>query len=93
MTPFHLKAMPGERSLEPFNEYHQLRLRVTFQHIDSLLTDVEHILVDAQSGSPFNVMLSRKPLNPPPICTEYNFKTVNFPCPKIRCKRLQISTG
>jgi hypothetical protein len=45
---------PEERSLEPFNEYHQLRLRVTFQHIDSLLAEVEHILVDAQSGSPFN---------------------------------------
>jgi hypothetical protein len=36
------------------NEYQRLHLKVTFQHIDSLLTEVEHILVDSVSDSPFN---------------------------------------
>jgi len=48
------KCVAGEGNFDLLNEYHQLRLRVTFQHIDSLLTDVEHILIDSVSDSPFN---------------------------------------
>ena len=36
------------------NEFHQVKLRVTFEHIDSLLTEAEHILLDSLSNSPFN---------------------------------------
>ena len=48
------KSSAGEQNLESLNEYHQLRVRVFFQHIDSLLTEVEEILAEAQSGSPFS---------------------------------------
>ena len=48
------KSVVGEADCALLNEYHQRRLRVTFQHIDSLLTEVERILVDAVSDSPFN---------------------------------------
>ena len=48
------KCVVGDRDFDPLNEYHQLRLRVTFQHIDSLLTEVEHVLGDSVSDSPFN---------------------------------------
>jgi GTP-binding protein EngB required for normal cell division len=48
------KSSIGEQSSGALNQYHQLQLRVTFEHIDSLLTEVEHILADAHSDSPFN---------------------------------------
>jgi predicted GTPase len=37
------KGRSDEQNLELLNENHQLRLRVTFQHIDSLLTEVEQL--------------------------------------------------
>jgi hypothetical protein len=36
------------------NRFQQVKLRVTFEHIDSLLTEAEHILLDSLSNSPFN---------------------------------------
>jgi GTP-binding protein EngB required for normal cell division len=48
------KGRSDEQNLELLNENHQLRLRVTFQHIDSLLTEVEQVLGDSASESPFN---------------------------------------
>ena len=48
------KYVAGDRNFDLLNEYHQLRLRVSFQHIESLLTEVEHILVDSVADSPFN---------------------------------------
>jgi hypothetical protein len=48
------KSVVGEADCALLNEYHQLRLRVTFQHIASILTEVERILVDSLSDSPFN---------------------------------------
>jgi hypothetical protein len=59
-TPPEGKAMEStgsvtaERNCDLLNEYHRLHLKVTFQHIDSLLTEVERILVDSVSDSPFN---------------------------------------
>jgi GTP-binding protein EngB required for normal cell division len=47
-------SVAAERKCDLFNEYHRLHLKATFQHIDSLLTDVEHILVESVSDSPFN---------------------------------------
>jgi GTP-binding protein EngB required for normal cell division len=49
-----MQSLSLERNFDLLNEYHKLRLRVTFQHIDSLLTEVEHILGDSVSDSPFN---------------------------------------
>jgi GTP-binding protein EngB required for normal cell division len=48
------KCAAVKQNFDLLNEYHRLRLRVTFQHIDALLTEVEHILVDSVSDSPFN---------------------------------------
>ncbi len=48
------KSSTAEGNLELLNEYHQRQLRVSFQHIDSILTEVEHIFADTQSSSPFN---------------------------------------
>src|ERR1700740_1605317 len=48
------RSSAGEQNLELLNQYHQLRVRVSFQHIDSLLSEVEDILTEAQSASPFN---------------------------------------
>jgi GTP-binding protein EngB required for normal cell division len=48
------KCFAGERNCELLNEYQQNCLRVTFDHIDSLLTEVDHVLVDSVSDSPFN---------------------------------------
>jgi GTP-binding protein EngB required for normal cell division len=50
----NIKCAAGKQNSDLLNEYHQLRLRVTFQHIDAVLTEVEHILVDSVSDSPFN---------------------------------------
>jgi hypothetical protein len=49
-----IRSVATERNFDLLNEYHRLHLKVTFQHIDSLLTEVEHILVDSVSDSPFN---------------------------------------
>jgi GTP-binding protein EngB required for normal cell division len=59
--------MSGEKELEPYsqagagsngsevlNNNHRLQLRVTFQHIDSILTEVEQILADPERHSPFS---------------------------------------
>jgi hypothetical protein len=35
------------------NDYHRRRLRVTFQHVDSILNEVEQILADLERRSPF----------------------------------------
>jgi len=48
------KDRSNGRNLNLLNENHQLRLRVTFEHIDSLLTDVEQILGDSAAESPFS---------------------------------------
>jgi GTP-binding protein EngB required for normal cell division len=48
------KRVSVEPNLDLLNENHQLRLRITFEHIDSLLTEVEQILIDSASESPFN---------------------------------------
>jgi GTP-binding protein EngB required for normal cell division len=48
------KSSTGEQSSGALNEHHRFQLRLTFGHIDSLLTEVEHILADAHSTSPFN---------------------------------------
>jgi GTP-binding protein EngB required for normal cell division len=48
------KCIVVEQNLELLNEHQRLRLRVTFEHIDSLLADVDHILAESASYSPFN---------------------------------------
>jgi hypothetical protein len=48
------KRVSVEPDLDLLNENHQLRLRITFEHIDSLLSEVEQILIDSASESPFN---------------------------------------
>jgi hypothetical protein len=39
---------------EVLNDGHRRRLRVTFQHVDSILREVEHIFADQQSKSPLS---------------------------------------
>ena len=36
-----------------FSEHHQRHVRTTFQYIDKLLSEAEHIMIDAGSPSPF----------------------------------------
>jgi hypothetical protein len=48
------KSVVVEADCALLNEYQQRRLRVTFQYVHSLLTEVERILVDSVSDSPFN---------------------------------------
>jgi GTP-binding protein EngB required for normal cell division len=48
------KCIVGEQNCELLNEYQRHRLRVTFEYIDSLLADVDHILAESASYSPFN---------------------------------------
>jgi hypothetical protein len=36
-----------------FGEHHQRHVRTTFQYIDKLLSEAEHIMTDAGSPSPF----------------------------------------
>ena len=36
-----------------FSEHHQRHVRTTFQYIDKLLSEAEHIMTDAGSLSPF----------------------------------------
>ena len=36
-----------------FSEHHQRHVRTTFQYIDKLLSEAEHIMTDAGSPSPF----------------------------------------
>jgi GTPase Era involved in 16S rRNA processing len=44
----------GNNGSEVLNHNHRLQLRITFQHIDSILTEVEQILVDPERNSPFS---------------------------------------
>jgi hypothetical protein len=39
---------------EMLNKNHRIQLRLTFQHIDSILTEIEHILIDPERDSPFS---------------------------------------
>jgi GTP-binding protein EngB required for normal cell division len=45
--------MSEETGAHGLNENHQRRLRITFQHIDKLLSESEHAMADAGSPSPF----------------------------------------
>jgi hypothetical protein len=44
----------GRNGSEILNENHRLQLRLTFQHIDSILTEVEQILAEPERNSPFS---------------------------------------
>ena len=44
----------GGSGSELLNKNHRLRLRLTFEHIDSILTEVEQILADPERNSPFS---------------------------------------
>jgi GTP-binding protein EngB required for normal cell division len=45
--------MSEDTGAQGFNEHHQRHLRVSFQYIDKLLSESEHIMADAGSPSPF----------------------------------------
>lgn len=45
--------MNRETNAHGFSEHHQRHVRTTFQYIDKLLGEAEHIMVDAGSPSPF----------------------------------------
>lgn len=45
--------MSEDTGAHGFNEYHQRHLRVSFQYMDKLLSESEHIMADAGSPSPF----------------------------------------
>jgi hypothetical protein len=44
----------GGKGSEILNKNHRLQLRLTFEHIDSILTEVEQILADSERNSPFS---------------------------------------
>ncbi len=45
--------MSDESRAHSFSEHHQRHVRTTFQYIDKLLSEAEHIMADAGSPSPF----------------------------------------
>ena len=45
--------MNEETGANGFSEHHQRHVRTTFQYIDKLLSEAEHIMADAGSPSPF----------------------------------------
>jgi GTPase Era involved in 16S rRNA processing len=53
LEPYYQSGAGGSGS-EVLNNNHRLQLRITFQHIDSVLTEVEQILADPERYSPFS---------------------------------------
>src|SRR6266576_1303648 len=47
--------MSDETEAHGFSEFHQRHFRTTFQYIDKLLSEAEHIMADASSPSPFRM--------------------------------------
>ena len=45
--------MTDETSAHGFSEHHQRHVRTTFQYIDKLLSEADHVMTDAGSPSPF----------------------------------------
>jgi hypothetical protein len=44
----------GGNGSEILNKNHRVQLRLTFEHIDSILTEVDQILTDSERNSPFS---------------------------------------